>query len=327
MAIELVKNISCYIKRTVRPVIALRRLHAQNISIKLYDQNIRKTCDLLKTSTDRDNALGAINTLGSKVVLKALKFWRVSKVNITSPFSPEKIWSNDLYDAIQNILFFTKKPWAYTDEQKKTYYSIWTKFEGFACSARTYKEKNLIVKILFDLEEIHDPGTARHSQQTRDWAVAIGRQMKLKRKELKTLELAAYLHDFGKITISRDILNKRSALTEDEMSQIKNHVLMGCEILEACGFTGDILGPISAHHYIKNYPKDINSDEIPPFAKILAAADSIEAATSGRPYEKGKTLITVLKELRDPKGNYDQEVVDAFEGLLKDAGVLNLIVS
>jgi HD-GYP domain-containing protein (c-di-GMP phosphodiesterase class II) len=81
----------------------------------------------------------------------------------------------------------------------------------------------------------------------------------------------------------------------------------------------DILEIISYHHYIKNYPEDIDPKKAPPLAKVLAVADSIEAATAGRPYEKGKAWITVLKELRAPEGNYDQKVVDAFEKLVKEA--------
>lgn len=315
MAIGLAKNIVRKITLAVSPAIALRRLRANNISINLYGQNIRKISDL-KICVDRDNVLESIDAFGSKAIINSLKSRCINTVDITAPFYPEKIWSNELYDAIQNILLFTKKIGVYTNEQKETYYSIGKKFENFACSARTPKEKDLIVKILLDLEKIHDPGTAQHSQRTRDWAVIIGRQMQLNRNKIKALELAAYLHDFGKISISRDILNKQSKLTDDEYSQIKNHVLWGCGILKSCGLPDAILEIISNHHYIKGYP-NIDTKKAPLLARILAIADSVEAATAGRLYEKGKTLMAVLKELRDPEGNYDQEVVDCFEQFAK----------
>jgi len=314
---------------------AIKTLKANNISINLYgnplDVKSRFGLDLAVMDINRSCApkrskpskvADNIKNLGDASMVEKIKFLGIKQIDVSAPFNPVKIWSKDLYDAIQNILLFIKKTRVYTDEQKGTYYSTWTKFKEFACSARTPEEKDLVIKILFDLEEIHDPGTAQHSRQTREWAVDIGRQMKLSEEEIKTLGLAAYLHDLGKIGVERDILNKRSQLTKNDFSRIKNHVSIGGDILKACGWTDDILGIISYHHYIKNYPKDIDPKKAPLLARVLAVADSIEAGTAVRPYKIGKELPTILKELRDPKGNYDQKVVDAFEELLKNTSVL-----
>ena len=318
---------------------AIKTLKANNISINLYGNPLEGKSRLgigmtvakvnklgvyghLKPNEVASNIKSLANSLADERTIKEIKFLGIKQIDVSSPFNPVKIWSKDLYDAIQNILLFIKKTRVYTDEQKGTYYSTWTKFKEFACSARTPEEKDLVIKILFDLEEIHDPGTAQHSRQTREWAVDIGRQMKLSEEEIKTLGLAAYLHDLGKIGVERDILSKRSQLTKDDFSRIKNHVSIGGDILKACGWTDDILGIISYHHYIKNYPKDIDPKKAPLLARVLAVADSIEAGTAVRPYKIGKDLPTVLKELRDPKGNYDQKVVDAFEELLKNTSVL-----
>jgi len=226
-------------------------------------------------------------------------------------------WSRDLYPAIQHILRLTKD--GIIDQRTKIRnVATWNYFQRFACRAKTADDRELVISTLFNMIKIHDKYTAIHCIQTRDWAISIACQLGFHQKEIDAIGVAAYLHDLGKIGVPRNILQKQGGLNKEEMSHIREvHVTFGYSLLKDCGWANDILEMIKYHHYIKSYPQGIEPGKAPVGARILAVADSVEAATAGRVYEKEKTLKTVLRELRVIKNNYDQDVVDAFEILIK----------
>ena len=334
MAIRPVNNNNnnfLHLKLARNPARALRELRVHNISVSVLGCKILYVNDGygIKKATAKINELGigpqidhrvvarTIREAGSPAVIRALEYRGITTIDVAQPISPEKIWSKDLYDAAQNILMFTTNN-SMDKGARKRYLDIWNSFREYACSAANQGDRNLVVKVLYDLMETHDWQTALHSKQTRDWALSIARQMGLPEKEIKAIGLAAYLHDLGKIGIPEKILQKQGGLDKEELSKIRNvHVILGCSLLHDCGLADDILEIIKYHHYIKSYPEGIDPGKAPLGARILAVADSVEAATAGRVYEKVMTLKTVLCELRVKKNNYDQNVVDAFEKIVK----------
>lgn len=160
-----------------------------------------------------------------------------------------------------------------------------------------------------------DSYTLSHSQNLARFAKAIGEELNLPAKQVEELEMSGVLHDVGKIGIPDEILNKPSALTEEERAIIRSHPEEGSRILRA-GNLGVLSGNILYHHERWDglgYPDGLKGEEIPISARILAVVDAYDAMVSDRPYRKGRTKGEAFEELRRCAGKqFDPEVVDLF---------------
>jgi HD-GYP domain-containing protein (c-di-GMP phosphodiesterase class II) len=135
--------------------------------------------------------------------------------------------------------------------------------------------------------EARDIYTLGHSERVTTYSLLIGSRLGLKGPQLKTLELAASLHDIGKIGIRDDILLKNGKLTEAEFEVIKAHPHMGAKILSTMGSLTYISNIILRHHERfdgHGYPQGICGKDIPLEARIIAVADTFDAVTYSRPY-------------------------------------------
>ena len=136
-----------------------------------------------------------------------------------------------------------------------------------------------------------DRYTRRHSEDVMRRALQIGREMGLDGATLRTLQVAALLHDVGKIGVPDRILRKPGDLTEEEFEAVQQHPAMGAVIVGAvAGFEGT-LGAVRHHHERwdgRGYPSGLVGDETPLLARIMAVADAFSAMTMDRPYRKGK---------------------------------------
>jgi putative nucleotidyltransferase with HDIG domain len=148
------------------------------------------------------------------------------------------------------------------------------------------------------------------------YSLEIAREMGVGEDEQRTLKYAAFLHDIGKIEISRDILNKRGPLTEEEKAVIRQHTLFGVSIIEPIHSLESIVAAVLYHHERwdgDGYPGGISGEEIPLMARILAVADSFDAMVSNRPYRDGLSLPEAEVELENCAGTqFDPRVVRAF---------------
>lgn len=175
--------------------------------------------------------------------------------------------------------------------------------------------KNTVIALSNSIDA-RDPYTAGHSEHVANISLEIGRQLGLDASKLSTLEIAALLHDIGKIGISDEILHKTGKLNEYEYSKIKEHPTIGVNILKNIEFLKDAAPFILYHHERFNgggYPLGIKGYAIPLEARILAVADSYDAMVSDRPYRKGLTHDIAINELIKFKGiQFDGFVVDAF---------------
>ena len=171
------------------------------------------------------------------------------------------------------------------------------------------------VKALAAAIDGKDHYTRGHSERVSRVSVAIGQRLGLNETELETLRISALLHDVGKIAIDDSILKKPAALTDEEFEIMKTHPYRGFKIMSQIPAMKDYLPGIYMHHEMVNgagYPQGIRGDEIPLQAKIISVADTFDAMTIDRPYQKGMTLEDSLSRIKNLVGiRYDGKVVES----------------
>jgi putative nucleotidyltransferase with HDIG domain len=172
-----------------------------------------------------------------------------------------------------------------------------------------------MVRSLASALDAKDTYTCGHSSRVADLAVALSRRLGMSQHDSDSLQLAGILHDIGKIGIDDSVLKKPGALTDEEFDQIKQHPVLGYEILKGIRPFRHILPAVRHHHESwdgRGYPDGLAGDNIPRAAQILAVADSFDAMVSDRPYRKGMPLEKVRKIFLEGRGRqWASDVVDA----------------
>lgn len=163
-----------------------------------------------------------------------------------------------------------------------------------------------------------------HWDRVRNLAVSIGKQLNLSDQELFDLEIAALLHDIGKVTLPKDLLEENRALTPAERKHIESHPLLGAAIVrEMAGFER-IAEYIQNHHEYPDgsgYPRGLKDPDIPIISLIVGTAEAFDAMTHYRPYAEPKTYKQSLNEMIK-SGKYDHRVLWALQSVLKKIGIL-----
>jgi len=171
------------------------------------------------------------------------------------------------------------------------------------------------VKALAAAIDGKDRCTRGHSERVARISVAIGKEMNMSDDELETLRISALLHDVGKIAIDDAILKKTSALTDAEYEIMKTHPQRGYKIMSQIPAMKEFLPGMYMHHEMVNgqgYPQGLTDKQIPLQAKIVSVADTFDAMTIDRPYQKGMLLPEALERIRSFVGTrYDAAVVEA----------------
>ncbi len=182
-----------------------------------------------------------------------------------------------------------------------------------------------IVRALAIALDARDPYTRGHSEQVARYALLLANELGLSEQEKRDLELAAYLHDLGKIGIRDEILLKPAKLTPEEMKVIREHPSIGASILSPLTFWGNIVPTVRYHHEHYDgggYPEGLKNDRIPLGARILALADAFDAITSDRPYRNRKSIEEAIEELKRCAGTqFDPQLVEKFIQALKKQGI------
>src|SRR5947209_7662175 len=171
------------------------------------------------------------------------------------------------------------------------------------------------VKALAAAIDGKDPYTRGHSERVSRFSLAIGERLGLPDEEMEKLRISALLHDVGKIAIEDNILKKPAALTEEEYEIMKQHPQKGYKIMSQIPAMGDFLPGMYMHHEMmdgKGYPQGLKGDQIPMQARIVSVADTFDAMTTDRPYQKGMSLPDALARIKTFVGTrYDARVVEA----------------
>lgn len=172
------------------------------------------------------------------------------------------------------------------------------------------------VRSLAAAVDAKDPYTHGHSDRVAQYARLVGEELGLSSDQQQALEMAAYLHDIGKIGIPERILLKPDKLSEEEMADMRDHPLIGAGILAPVSFPWPIT-PVVRHHHERwdgsGYPAGLAENRIPLLARVLSVADAYEAIIADRPYRAGRSADEGLAELHACAGTqFDPDVVRAF---------------
>jgi putative nucleotidyltransferase with HDIG domain len=164
--------------------------------------------------------------------------------------------------------------------------------------------------------EARDLYTRLHSSRVTGLSIILGQQLGCSKEELDILNFAGHLHDIGKIGIRDDILLKPGRLTDDEFEKIKDHPVIGANILEQLGLWEKERQIIRWHHERfdgSGYPDGIKQGDIPFLARILSVADVYDAMASDRAYRKKMEDSVIIKIINEGDGSqFDPAVVAAF---------------
>ena len=170
--------------------------------------------------------------------------------------------------------------------------------------------------------DARDSETGDHSGRVASYAVAMARRLGLSAEEIAELKIAAELHDIGKIGVPDAILMKPGPLTPEEWDLMRQHAIVGSNILQSTPLSEVVKQAVRHVHEWwggRGYPDKLHGDQIPLFARILAVADAFEAMTSKRPYRRPFSTEQALAELRQMRGiQFDPQVVDAMCEVAQD---------
>ncbi|GAC1507559.1 MAG: hypothetical protein NVS1B3_08040 [Candidatus Dormibacteraceae bacterium] len=181
-------------------------------------------------------------------------------------------------------------------------------------NARLFKDREEVMvsalQALANAVDARDPYTRGHSERVTQYSLVIARQMKYAPKDPGAwlrLERGGRLHDIGKIGVPDAVLQKTGKLTDAEFAQMKEHPVVGFNILSGLKMLTDELVIVRSHHERfdgKGYPDRIKAAELPMYAWIVSAADAIDAMTSDRPYRRGMSMQIALEQVRAGAGTH-----------------------
>lgn len=185
-------------------------------------------------------------------------------------------------------------------------------------------DKKALESIASMLNKINkkDKYTYSHSERVVIYAKKFGIYLNLDEQAKKDLLLAAYLHDIGKLEISKELLNKREKLSQSEFNILRQHPTIGADLVSKIK-DFNAVEPIIKYHHEKydgtGYPGKLKGDQIPYLARILTIVDSFDAMTSKRPYNISKDYNQAIVELKKCAGtHFDADLTYKFIDMLQN---------
>ncbi|HEX5623962.1 MAG TPA: HD domain-containing phosphohydrolase [Sulfuricurvum sp.] len=204
----------------------------------------------------------------------------------------------------------------YNDNNEPTYMigTVYDTTEMTEAYLSLVQKEQETLRVLSRTAEYKDEETANHIKRVSAYTVLIAKHLNLSPEEQDILYFAAPLHDIGKVGTPDHILLKPGRLDEEEMTIMRDHAMIGANILE------DVTSPylkaghiIALSHHEKydgsGYPKGLKGDDIPLYGRIVAIADVFDALTSRRPYKKAWPFDEAMEFLKDNAGSHFDPVL------------------
>jgi HD-GYP domain-containing protein (c-di-GMP phosphodiesterase class II) len=176
--------------------------------------------------------------------------------------------------------------------------------------------RNSVICAFNQLLDLKDLNTGVHSTRLAEWGLRVGQELGLDENTLRNLEVAALLHDIGKVGIPDAILRKPGKLDPEEYALIKKHPDYGWAVLRMLpGFESAALDILHHHESVdgSGYPAGLRNSEIPIVSRIVCVIDAYDAMVSSRPYRKGLPFREAARRLIASSGTqFDAAVVSSF---------------
>jgi len=168
-----------------------------------------------------------------------------------------------------------------------------------------------------------DAYTKGHSHRVSAYCAVVAEKMGWSSNKVEGIKVSGLLHDIGKITVDKSIINKVSPLTNMECRELNSHPVVGYEILSNIHFPWKGVAIMTRNHHEKvngtGYPDRLSNDEIPAGARIMALVDAFDAMTTDRPYRPRLSFSKAMKEIKDNTGTqFDRGTVSAFMDVILD---------
>ena len=179
-----------------------------------------------------------------------------------------------------------------------------------------------VLRTLSTTIETKDEYTRGHSHRVGEYAALIARELGWSQEEIINLKNTADLHDIGKIGVPDTILNKPTKLTEDEYIIIKDHTVIGAEILKNITLmphAAEVARRPHERYDGTGYPDGLKGEDIPLYARVIAVADSYDAMSSRRIYRSVLSRQEICEEIRSNQGKqFDPVIAEVFLRLLTE---------
>ncbi len=161
------------------------------------------------------------------------------------------------------------------------------------------------LEALVNAMEARDPYLRGHSSRVADLSATIAAHLGLSDDDVEQVRLAGRLHDIGKIGTREAVMNKQGPLTPDEYDHVKQHVMIGSQILAPLGHLAPVLSGVRSHHERwdgAGYPDGLRGEDIPMAARIIGAAEVYDALCTSRPYQDKMTPTQAVRRLGELVG-------------------------
>lgn len=187
--------------------------------------------------------------------------------------------------------------------------------------AKLSSQQDSLICAFNQLLDLKDLNTGCHSTRLAEWSLRVAQQLGVHESGMRDVEVAALLHDIGKMGIPDSILKKPGRLTEDEYSLMKKHPEYGWGVIRMFQDLSSASLFILHHHeaYDGNgYPAGLKRSEIPLGARIVSVIDAFDAMISNRPYRSGMPFDEAMRRLYLAAGTqFDPEVVSCFSRIAR----------
>jgi len=166
-----------------------------------------------------------------------------------------------------------------------------------------------------------DHYTAVHSTEVAELSVQIAQEMGLSERDLERVDIAARVHDIGKVAVPDAILLKPGPLDEEEWKTMKRHPEISADLIESLEIYAPVAHAVRHEHERwdgSGYPDGLKGEEIPLLSRVIAAADIFNALTTDRPYRKAYEHSEAVHLVQDMRGaDLDPQVADALIRVIK----------
>jgi len=179
----------------------------------------------------------------------------------------------------------------------------------------TLRERATLIQAIGEVVRARDPYTGAHNSRVGELSGLIAERLGCSRAEVNYIKECGALHDVGKLGLPLSSICKPGALSVAEYAEVKRHPEMGAEVLSLFPTLKDLTPGVLYHHERYDgagYPFGLQGADIPLCARVIAAADMIDAMMSDRSYRDALTWSHVRSELmRGAEGQLDPQVIQA----------------